>query len=128
MVAGDMAPRNRVVLVIDDDEDTLLSIGELLDANGYTTLRAASGSDALTLAAQQPPPDLVLLDWCLPHAPAGEPLVQALRQTLGAELPLVVISGDPQALTEARHANVNDYLPKPFVASDLVDVVDALCP
>ena len=38
------------------------------------------------------------------------------------------LPGDPQALHEARHAAVNDYLPKPFVAADLVDVVDTLCP
>lgn len=114
--------------MIDDDEDTLAAIGDLLEANGYQTRRALTGAEALALAAQKPAPELVLIDWCLPNAPAGGPLVDELRKVLGADARMVVISGDPQALHEARHAAVNDYLPKPFVAADLVDVVDTLCP
>jgi CheY-like chemotaxis protein len=119
----------RSVLVVDDDDDTLVSICELLEANGYRALRAHSGPAALQVAATaEPPPRLVLLDWWLPTEPAGVHLVTALRTQLGEKLPIVVISGDPQALDEARRAAVTDYLPKPFVVGDLIDVVDSHCP
>lgn len=119
---------DREILVIDDDEDTLASISELLDANGYHAHRALTGDAALQLLAKGCKPVVVLLDWWLPEAPAGVPLVTALRERLGDKLAIVVISGDPRALAEARRAAVNDYLPKPFVVADLLDVVDNLCP
>lgn len=121
-----------VVLIIDDDDDTLASVGELLEANGFETRRASSGAAALalldSLAPSERSPSLVLLDWLLPGGPSGGALVEALRRRLGERLPIVIVSGDPQALAEARAAKVSDYLPKPFAAADLVDVVHLHCP
>ena len=70
---------------------------------------------------------MVLLDWILPGSLSGGMLVRRLRELCGESLPIVVVSADPVALTEARHADVTDYLPKPFQIDDLVHMVGHLC-
>jgi len=53
-------------------------------------------------------------------------IVRKLRDACG-HVPVVVLSADPQSLTEAREAHVSDYLPKPFDVGDLLALVDEHC-
>jgi DNA-binding response OmpR family regulator len=121
--AGELRP---LVLVVDDDVDIADSIGDVLRRAGYDVETAADGVAALA-AAERACPGLVLLDWRLPIEPAGSPLVRKLRDVCGFAVPIVVLSADPQALAEARAAQVSDYLPKPFDVNDLVEIADEHC-
>jgi two-component system chemotaxis response regulator CheY len=112
-----------LVLVIDDDEDIAASIADVLRGGGYDVAQAVSGGEAL-MAAARDTPGLVLLDWRLPSEPAGSALVRKLRDTCGFNVPVVVLSADPQSLAEARAAHASDYLPKPFDVDDLLQIVD----
>jgi CheY-like chemotaxis protein len=120
-----LADRDRrpLVLVVDDDEDIAASITDVLRGGGYDVAQAVNGAEALTAAARQTP-GLVLLDWRLPSEPAGSALVRKLRDTCGFNVPIVVLSADPQSLAEARAAHADDYLPKPFDVDDLLQIVD----
>ena len=111
------------VLVVDDDEDIAQSIGDVLRNGGYAYELVADGAQALDLAKRRTI-GLVLLDWRLPDEPAGATLVRRLRDACGGQVPVVVLSADPISLNEARDANVDDYLPKPFEIADLLDLVD----
>ena len=111
------------VLVVDDDEDIAQSIGDVLRNGGYAYELVADGAHALELAKKRNI-GLVLLDWRLPDEPAGATLVRRLRDACGGQVPVVVLSADPISLNEARDANVDDYLPKPFEIADLLDLVD----
>jgi two-component system, OmpR family, response regulator MtrA len=115
-----------LVLVVDDDEDIADSIGDVLRGGGYEVEQVGDGTAALTAAARARP-SLVLLDWRLPAEPAGSALVRKLRDTCGFNVPVVVLSADPQALAEARAAHASDYLPKPFDVADLLQIVDEHC-
>ena len=121
-----MAASQRRVLVVDDDADIADSISDVLKTGGYQPLAAADGTSALEHAKAGVA--LVLLDWRLPQGPSGAPLVRKLRERHGASLPIVVLSADPLSLTEARAAQVTDYLPKPFEVADLLHLVDQYCP
>jgi two-component system response regulator MtrA len=114
----------RRVLVVDDDSDIADSISDVLRAGGYEPLSAGDGKEALAFTNV----GLVLLDWRLPQGPSGAPLVRKLRELHGAGLPIVVLSADPLSLSEAREAQVTDYLPKPFEVADLLHLVDQYCP
>jgi len=116
-----MAP----VLVVDDDEDIAASIADVLRTRGYLVEVAHDGQSALDVASHGGV-TMVLLDWILPGALSGGMLVRRLRELCGENLPIVVVSADPVALTEARNADVTDYLPKPFQIDDLVHVVGHL--
>jgi CheY-like chemotaxis protein len=117
----------RHILVIDDEVEVADTIASLLKFRGYSIDIAINGIAALKIAESQPI-GLVLLDWNLPDnsGPSGRMLVQKLRQVCGG-IPVVVVSADPQVLGEAVRAEVSDYLPKPFVVSELMRVVDEYC-
>jgi len=117
----------RRILVVDDEVEVADAIASLLKFRGYESEVAINGIAALKIAEGQEI-GLVLLDWNLEGAngPSGPSLVQKLRQVCGA-VPVVVVSADPRALTEAVRAEVSDYLPKPFVVSELLRVVDEYC-
>ena len=116
-----------LVLVVDDDSDIAASIADVLRSAGYGVEVAQGGPSAIA-AAQGSPIGMVLLDWRLPDEPSGGMLVRRLRALAGVTLPIVVLSADPNSLSEAREAQVSDYLPKPFEIADLLHLVDQYCP
>jgi DNA-binding response OmpR family regulator len=111
------------VLVIDDDDDIADSMADVLRLGGYRVEVARSGLQAIEVV-EQIPVGIVLLDWRMPEEPQGTKLVRRLREILGSTVPIIVLSADTRALTEARQAEVTDYLPKPFEIEDLLHVVD----
>src|SRR5947209_7088445 len=123
---GQERVNGKVVLIVDDDRDIAESIADVLRARGRTVAIALDGGTALTVARANTV-GLVLLDWRLPDDMAGATLVRRLREACNAQVPVVVLSADPTSLAEAREAQVNDYLPKPFEVDDLLDLVDNLC-
>jgi CheY-like chemotaxis protein len=55
-----------LVLVIDDDPDILDAVAFVLGSEGYGTLTARNGAEALELLRGSPPPCLILLDLMMP--------------------------------------------------------------
>jgi CheY-like chemotaxis protein len=111
------------ILVADDDTDVLAVIVETLEPEGYRVLTACDGDAALQIARDERP-DLVVLDWMMPHQD-GLSVCRALRQEPDPKLaavPVVLITGraDAQDTVAGFNAGVTDYLTKPFKPSHLV--------
>jgi two-component system cell cycle response regulator DivK len=82
------------VLVVDDNPANRKLARDVLDAAGFRTLGAATGAEAIALAAEHVP-DVVLLDLRLPDMPGAE-VVERLRdgeRTTG--IPIVAMSAMP---------------------------------
>ncbi|RNM17349.1 response regulator [Nocardioides pocheonensis] len=114
-------PSVATVLVCEDDADTRAVIGELLAAHGYRVVGAASGEEALALAAENPP-DAVLMDLTLPGID-GWATVGALRSLdLTRHVPVLIVSGtDPGRAP----VDVEAWLTKPLDLSGLLSAVGA---
>ena len=103
------------IAIIDDD----LSIGdmleELLSREGYQTLRAYSGTEALMLFEKRTP-DLVLLDLMLPGLP-GEEVMERIRG-----VPVIVLSAriDVEDKVRLLLGGAADYMTKPFDPKELL--------
>ncbi len=103
------------ILIIDDD----LSIGnmleKLLSKEGYGTLRAYSGTEALLILSSQTP-DLILLDLMLPGL-TGEELLPKIK-----DIPVIVISAkaDVNDKVDLLLGGASDYLTKPFDTKELL--------
>ena len=108
------------VLVVDDDEDLGDCAAELLAVAGHAALVARNGEQALLLAHGHHI-DAVLLDWDLPGALSGVPLVGALREATGA--PIIVCSADPRSFDEARPASPSAVLSKPYSYPALIETI-----
>jgi two-component system, NtrC family, response regulator AtoC len=112
-------PAPSTILVADDDRTIRRNLVLLLRSEGYQTLEAADGDEALAKVAQDSP-DAMLLDLKMPGR-GGLDVLAALEPVL-AELPVIVITalGGSAAAIEAMRRGAYDYLTKPF---DLDEVV-----
>lgn len=75
----------KTIAIIDDDEYIGNMLHRLLEQEGYQTLRAYSGTEALLLLERKRP-DLVLLDLMLPGL-SGEEVLTGIRG-----IPVIVVS------------------------------------
>lgn len=106
------------VLVVDDEPQIRRALGTNLRARGYDVVLAATGEEALTLAAERHP-DVVILDLGLPGIDGIE-VVRGLRGW--ATMPIVVLSvreGEADKVA-ALDAGADDYVTKPFGMNELL--------
>ena len=112
-----------LVVVIDDDDDTRALIAWRLRAGGYRVLTADDGSTGIGLARRERP-SLVISDLQMPLAP-GELVILALRMAPEtADIPILVISGDPSRLGPEHP--VDGAITKPFDSQELLETVRRL--
>ncbi len=103
------------ILIIDDDENIGNLEQELLEREGYSVLRAYSGTEAL-LVLKSAQPDLVLLDLMLPGL-SGE---QLLPQIKGCPVVVVSAKADINGKVDLLLGGAADYLTKPFDTKELL--------
>ena len=110
-------PRPRV-LVVDDEQQILRALRVILREAGFEALPAATGEEALDLAALQRP-DAAIIDLLLPDIDGVE-LARRLREW--TDMPLIVLSavGEEDAKVRALAAGADDYVTKPFGPRELV--------
>jgi len=106
------------VLIIEDEQPIRRFLNVALSNEGYHVQDAASGSEGLRRAAEQPP-DLVILDLGLPDMD-GQDALLALRAWYGG--PIIVLSArdqEPQKVLALDHG-ADDYVTKPFGMAELL--------
>jgi two-component system KDP operon response regulator KdpE len=106
------------VLVVDDEPQIVRALRINLRARAYEVSTAATGAEALDVAAKHPP-DLVLLDLGLPGVD-GIDVIRGLRGW--TSVPIIVLSGraDSTDKVEALDAGADDYVTKPFGMEELL--------
>jgi len=116
----------QTVLIADDEEAVRKITCTILEKNGYRTLVAADGIEALALCAQDINAiDLVLTDIEMPRMD-GITLIRTLRRMLPA-LPVIASTGRGEIEDRAKLAEigVGSILRKPYKAENLLLALDA---
>jgi CheY-like chemotaxis protein len=112
------------VLLVDDDREGAASVAEHLAALGIRIVQAHDGFDALScLYARRP--TAVVLDLMMPRMDGLEVIGQIRGERAFAEIPIVAISGAPEALAAAKLAGAH-VLAKPVDASELFALLGRL--
>jgi two-component system KDP operon response regulator KdpE len=116
--AGATADPTARVLVVDDEQPILRALGTNLRARGYIIELAATGEDALTMAARHRP-DAVILDLGLPGL-SGVEVIEGLRGW--TTVPIIILSarGAERDKVAALDAGADDYVTKPFGMDELL--------
>lgn len=121
------APSLRVLVVDDNDKNRKLA-RDVLDSAGLGTLEAATGEEAIALAADRLP-DVILLDLRLPDMD-GIDVARALEQNpRTACIPIVALSASPYAGDgdRLRRAGFAGYLEKPIDVRAFPEQVRGYC-
>ena len=86
------------VLLVEDDKSVRDATRLLFAVEGYRVTAVATLADALKhAAASEPGIDLLVTDYHLANGETGTAVISALRETLGAQLKAVLITGDTSA-------------------------------
>jgi two-component system, OmpR family, response regulator RegX3 len=112
------------VLVVDDERKIRDTVRAFLERSRYAVLTAATGQQALDVAARLKP-DLVVLDLMLPDLP-GEEVARSLRAI--SQVPIIMLTakaGEADRVAGLK-LGADDYVVKPFSPLELTARVEAV--
>ena len=126
-LSGDL--HGKRVLVVDDNENARMVLGNMLDSMSLQVDQAASGQAAIGAVGkaeeQGTPYDIVFLDWQMPEMD-GIKTAQMLRELPLKRMPhmtMVTAYGREEVIRGAEEAGIEDVLIKPLSASVLFESV-----
>jgi CheY-like chemotaxis protein len=125
-----MPDGQKTILVVDDDPDAVDFFVTVLEDNGYKTVSARDGNEALD-RIQEEIPDLVTLDVTMPEK-SGVGVYRKLREEDAYKgIPVIIITGvsdDFKHFISSRRKvpPPNGYLSKPIEPEELVRLVEEL--
>jgi len=114
-------------MIVDDDVQVTVLLGKLLAMEGFQTTAVNESSKAHEIA-NSVNPDLFLLDLMMPD-PDGFKLCRTLRADPHFVFtPIIIVTAldDNDSRIVAFGAGANDYITKPFHASELVQRIRKL--
>ena len=119
-VHADALARTTTILVVDDGAPNVKLLEMFLGADGYATIAASSGREAITLAASARP-DLVLLDAMMPDMDGFETLARLKADPRTRSIPVMMVTAldDLVARRRAIECGAEAFLGKPIVRADL---------
>src|SRR5436309_9369210 len=117
-----MAPNSKTVLLVADDEDSMVAmLREALHSVHYEVVVAHNVEEALSKLHQRPP-DLVLLDVKMPKMSGYDVCRQIKSDVFLRHIPVMLLTA--QAGTTSKVAGLelgaDDYLTKPFEMAELM--------
>ena len=113
------------ILVVDDDKNTRLFLGAVLEEAGYTVSTASDGEEALKMM-DRVHIDLVVLDVMMPQMDGYE-FTRLLRES-DNNLPILMISAKqlPTDKHRAFAVGTDDYMTKPIDDEEMIYRIKAL--
>jgi CheY-like chemotaxis protein len=114
-------PQATTILIVDDQPDNRDMLSAMLGQEGYRTLTAAGGMEAMDMIAGEAP-QLILLDVSMPDMDgyAVATLLKADPKTAGIPIIMVTAHTGRGARVVGLHTGVEDYLTKPVDAPELL--------
>ncbi|HVT11758.1 MAG TPA: HD domain-containing phosphohydrolase [Fimbriimonadaceae bacterium] len=111
------------ILIVDDNSENLLLLGELLRFSGYRKVQSETDSSKILELILSWRPDLIILDLHMPNV-SGFDILELIRCTLPEDnfLPVLVFTADWTETTRKRALDLGawDFITKPFNASELL--------
>jgi DNA-binding response OmpR family regulator len=116
----------KVIMVVDDEPDILVTVGQMLEMSGYTVVKAKDGIECINkLNELESKPDLVLLDIMMPDLSGWDVAAKIKENPSWRNIPIIFLTakGDTMSIGMGNLA-AEDYIVKPFDIKDLKERVD----
>lgn len=120
LMANQVKSNPRILVV--DDEPIIRYLVEGLLSPLYDVTLASSGTEALQKSLENPPPDLILLDWIMPDLDGVSVCRQLQENPLTKGIPVLFLTIKRDISDEVRGfaAGAVDYIPKPVSPPQLM--------
>jgi CheY-like chemotaxis protein len=123
-----MATHEGAVLVVDDDLDIREALHDVLTDEGYETVEARDGRQALDYLRTNPLPAVILLDWNMAPMNAPQFMTELAREDAAiSSVPVVLLTADAKAPDKAKYHPFSGYLTKPVSLDSLFEVLERYC-
>ena len=115
------------VLVVEDEEAISLLLKYNLTAEGFEVTVVDDGDEAL-MVADEIQPDIILLDWMLPHVSGIEICRQLRAHEETQAIPVIMLTARAEEEDRLRgfEKGADDYVTKPFSMKELVARIHAV--
>jgi len=116
-----------LVLVVEDESALVTLLRYNLEREGFRVAEARDGEEALVLC-QEERPDIVLLDWMLPHLSGIEVCRRLRRQPETRDVPIIILTARGEEADKIRglDSGADDYVTKPFSPAELISRLRAV--
>jgi len=114
----------KTILIVDDEESILDSVGGILEDEGYKVLTSSGGKECLEILNTGEIPDLVLLDIWMPDIDGIEVLKQIKKYW--PFLPVIIMSGHGTVETAVKATKLGafDFIEKPLSIEPLIVAIE----
>jgi two-component system, cell cycle response regulator DivK len=116
------------ILIAEDNEKNLKLFRDVLQVNGFETLEATTGEDAIELATQNDP-ILILMDIRLAGIDGVAALHRLREEERTASIPVIALTAQAMAGDRERflETGFDDYMSKPVNVREFLAVVQRHC-
>ncbi|WP_438981757.1 phosphate regulon transcriptional regulator PhoB [Lentibacter sp.] len=116
-----MSTNKPTILLVEDEPAQRAVLAYNLKSEGFDVIEAEDGEEALVMA-QDSLPDLVLLDWMLPHVSGLEVCRRLKSGKATRALPVIMLSARSEELDKVRglETGADDYMVKPYSVAELM--------
>lgn len=115
------------ILIVEDEPPLVEVIRYNLDKEGFRTSVAVDGEEALLLVAEDRP-DLIILDWMLPHLSGIEVCRQLRKKIATRTIPVIMLTARTEESDRVHglESGADDFIAKPFSPKELIARVRAV--
>ena len=120
------------ILIVDDEEDILISLSNILRRANYEVISAASGQEALKLAREKLP-DLIIMDIVIPDIDGGAVANILSEGETTAKIPVIFLTGilskEEELLSKkegGRKSGSYYMMAKPVSKDDLLEMINKI--
>ena len=115
------------ILIVDDEPNIVIPLQFLMEQNGYSTLVAQSGEEALEMISKEKP-DLVLLDIMLPGVDGFEvcEIIRLNPEWRNTRVIFLTAKGRDVDIAKGMVLGADEYITKPFSNQQIIDAVKKL--
>lgn len=125
-----MSEKGKTILVVDDEPDVITYLSTLLEDNGYTTIPARDGEEAMT-KVKESQPDLITLDITMPEKSGVRFYREMKESSQWKSIPIIIVTGISDEFerfisTRRQVPPPEGYVSKPIDKEKILELVRTL--